>query len=121
MSGGVDGSILLWQFNVSQPLSTYRSSGRCKVTKIRFSWNGSKFAAGDAGGNLLLWRFDSQIESATPYLVCCSFSHRVYHIPFSSFSLALSLSLSHINTPTKLTLAPALSFFNNNKRSKRED
>jgi hypothetical protein len=68
MSGGVDGAILLWQFTVSQPISTYRPSGRPKITKIRFSWNGCKFAAGDAAGNLLLWRFDSQEESVTPYL-----------------------------------------------------
>jgi WD40 repeat protein len=74
MSGGVDGAILLWQFSVAQPISTYRPSGRPKVTKIRFSWNGSKFAAGDAAGNILLWRFDSQVESVIPYLVCIIFS-----------------------------------------------
>lgn len=46
-----------------------RTTGHAKITRIRFNWNGTKFAVGDQSGYLNVWRFDSSLESLEPYLV----------------------------------------------------
>uniref|UniRef100_A0A915ED72 Uncharacterized protein n=1 Tax=Ditylenchus dipsaci TaxID=166011 RepID=A0A915ED72_9BILA len=46
VSGSSDGSILLWEWGVDQPLFTARSAGQyAKVSKLAFAQNGNKFAA----------------------------------------------------------------------------
>lgn len=53
VSGATDGSILLWEWNVDQPIFTARVASQfAKVTKLAFAMNGNKFASVDGDGHL---------------------------------------------------------------------
>ncbi|XP_037874527.1 dmX-like protein 2 isoform X1 [Bombyx mori] len=56
LTGGADGSVQLWEFGHPSCVWSPRAPGAfAKVTRIRFSDYGNKFAASDADGNLAMW------------------------------------------------------------------
>ena len=70
VSGSSDGSILLWEWGLEQPLFTARSAGQyAKVTKLAFSLNGNKFAAVDGDGLLCMWQAAQSVSVRKPYFV----------------------------------------------------
>src|SRR5690554_2050659 len=75
LSGGVDGTICLWQYNSSDEsgtfkdflMATYRLAPNPRVTRLHFNVRGTKFGASDANGKLSLWRFDANEASLLPF------------------------------------------------------
>ncbi|VDK33172.1 unnamed protein product [Gongylonema pulchrum] len=68
VSGSSDGSIRLWEWKVGQPLFTHRIAGQfAKVTKVLFSYNGSKFASVDSDGILCLWQATQGMQFKKPF------------------------------------------------------
>ncbi|XP_069360207.1 dmX-like protein 2 isoform X9 [Maniola hyperantus] len=57
LTGGADGSVQLWEWGHGSCVWSPRAPGAfAKVTRVRFSDYGNKFAASDADGNLALWQ-----------------------------------------------------------------
>ncbi|XP_026493459.2 dmX-like protein 2 isoform X2 [Vanessa tameamea] len=57
LTGGADGSVQLWEWGHPSCVWSPRAPGAfAKVTRVRFSDYGNKFAASDADGNLALWQ-----------------------------------------------------------------
>ncbi len=72
LSGGIDGSICLWQFNAPKEnalMVTYRLASNPRVNKIHFNSRGTKFGSCDMSGKLSLWRFDANEASLKPFQV----------------------------------------------------
>jgi WD40 repeat protein len=71
VSGGADGSVLLWQWNTTRALLTFRKSASTRVMRVRFTPTGSRLAAVDSNGEVLLWCFRTSMAGnavAEPYL-----------------------------------------------------
>ncbi|XP_068622766.1 dmX-like protein 2 [Battus philenor] len=57
LTGGADGSVQLWEWGHPSCVWSPRAPGAfAKVTRVRFSDYGNKFAAADADGNLAMWQ-----------------------------------------------------------------
>ncbi|XP_037292444.1 dmX-like protein 2 isoform X2 [Manduca sexta] len=57
LTGGADGSVQLWEWGHPYCVWSPRAPGAfAKVTRVRFSDYGNKFAASDADGNLAMWQ-----------------------------------------------------------------
>ncbi|CAH2982214.1 unnamed protein product [Chilo suppressalis] len=57
LTGGADGSVQLWEWGHGSCVWSPRAPGAfAKVTRVRFSDYGNKFAAADADGNLAMWQ-----------------------------------------------------------------
>uniref|UniRef100_A0A2A4IWI3 RAVE complex protein Rav1 C-terminal domain-containing protein n=1 Tax=Heliothis virescens TaxID=7102 RepID=A0A2A4IWI3_HELVI len=57
LTGGADGSVQLWEWGHPSCVWSPRPPGAfAKVTRVRFSDYGNKFAASDADGNLAMWQ-----------------------------------------------------------------
>lgn len=57
LTGGADGSVQLWEWGHPSCVWSPRAPGAfAKVTRVRFSDYGNKFAAADADGNVALWQ-----------------------------------------------------------------
>jgi hypothetical protein len=82
LSGSIDGTIKLWQFNVPQSLSTFREKNPVRLTKLRFNWNGSKFAATEVSGGVQLYRFDPNEEPTKPFNSLTCHNKRASDIAF---------------------------------------
>lgn len=82
LSGSVDGGIRLWQFNVPQTLATYREKSASRLSKLRFNWNGTKFAAADQNGSVQLWRFDANEDSTRAFASLPCHSRKAADIVF---------------------------------------
>jgi len=68
ISGSTDGSILVWEWGVEQPLFTARVAGQyAKVSKLAFALNGNKFAAVDGDGLLCLWQASHSTTTRKPF------------------------------------------------------
>ncbi|XP_013140314.1 PREDICTED: dmX-like protein 2 [Papilio polytes] len=64
LTGGADGSVQLWEWGHPSCVWSPRAPGAfAKVTRVRFSDYGNKFAAADADGNLAMW----QLHPAPPH------------------------------------------------------
>jgi WD40 repeat protein len=71
VSGGADGGVLLWQWNTTRALLTFRKSASTRVMRVRFTPTGSRLAAVDSNGDVLLWCFRTSMAGnavAEPYL-----------------------------------------------------
>lgn len=74
VSGGSDGSILLWEWGIEQPLCTARHAGQyAKVSQLAFAQNSNKFAAVDGDGMLCIWKASQQTASIKPFFVSILF------------------------------------------------
>jgi len=67
LSGGIDGSVCLWQFDVPEALAAYRLPPHPWIMRCRFNPSGTKFGACDAEGNLSLWKFNDPEDSLRPF------------------------------------------------------
>ncbi|XP_045775741.1 dmX-like protein 2 isoform X3 [Maniola jurtina] len=64
LTGGADGSVQLWEWGHGSCVWSPRAPGAfAKVTRVRFSDYGNKFAASDADGNLALWQLHPSAAS----------------------------------------------------------
>ncbi|VDK82754.1 unnamed protein product [Onchocerca ochengi] len=111
VSGSSDGSIRLWEWGVGQPFFTPRIAGQyAKVTKVVFSYNGSKFASVDNDGILCLWQTTQGLPIKKPFFnqKCHSKSAADVRFlgPTSSVLVTAGLSLSDENISLWDTLMP---------------
>ncbi|XP_052752135.1 dmX-like protein 1 isoform X3 [Galleria mellonella] len=67
LTGGADGSVQLWEWGHTSCVWSPRAPGAfAKVTRVRFSDYGNKFAASDADGNLAMWQLQPSAQPAPP-------------------------------------------------------
>ncbi|KAL0821029.1 hypothetical protein ABMA28_005673 [Loxostege sticticalis] len=65
LTGGADGSVQLWEWGHGSCVWSPRAPGAfAKVTRVRFSDYGNKFAAADTDGNLALWQLHPPATNA---------------------------------------------------------
>ncbi|KAJ0175201.1 hypothetical protein K1T71_009342 [Dendrolimus kikuchii] len=65
LTGGADGSVQLWEWTHASCVWSPRAPGAfAKVTRVRFSDYGNKFAAADADGNLAMWQLHPAPQNA---------------------------------------------------------
>lgn len=89
LSGSQDGSVNLWEWGHSQPVSTPRTPGTfAKVTSILFNQQGNKYGVTDADGNLSLWQVGITSPNAQPF-----FSAQCHTKQASDFAFISSSSL----------------------------
>ncbi|XP_045511959.1 dmX-like protein 2 isoform X5 [Pieris brassicae] len=66
LTGGADGSVQLWEWGHPYCVWSPRAPGAfAKVTRVRFSDYGNKFAASDADGNLAMWQLQPSSKNGT--------------------------------------------------------
>jgi WD40 repeat protein len=64
VSGGGDGKLVLWDLSVVHPLATPLPGSASKgIGQLVFSPDGTWLAGADTGGNVLVWRCDTQCAS----------------------------------------------------------
>eukprot|EP01135_Chromosphaera_perkinsii_P009258 Nk52_evm10s1705 gene=Nk52_evmTU10s1705 len=78
LTGGVDGAVNLWQFDQTHPLFEYSgglsaggsaTSGKSRVTSIKFSDLGNKFGTSDLKGDVTFYRLEAKKNDNTnPFL-----------------------------------------------------
>ncbi|CAH0724978.1 unnamed protein product, partial [Brenthis ino] len=102
LTGGADGSVQLWEWGHPSCVWSPRAPGAfAKVTRVRFSDYGNKFAASDADGNLALWQLhpssSAQISSGSVNQTHASprpfFTHQCHSKGISDFVFLGSCSL----------------------------
>ncbi|KAL3982356.1 RAVE protein 1 C terminal family protein [Acanthocheilonema viteae] len=111
VSGSSDGSIRMWEWGVGQPFFTPRIAGQyAKVTKVLFSFNGSKFASVDNDGILCLWQTTQGLPIKKPFFNQKCHSKSAADVRFlgstSSVLVTAGLSLSDENINLWDTLMP---------------
>jgi WD40 repeat protein len=75
LSGSQDGSVSLWEWDHSTPISQPRLPGTyAKVTRVRFSQHGNKFGVSDADGNVNLWQLGLNSLVTRPFYVSIGYS-----------------------------------------------
>jgi len=93
LSGGIDGSICLWQFNAPKEnalMATYRLPPNPRVNRIHFNSKGTKFGACDMVGNLALWRFEANEASLQPFQTIQCNTKRTQDFTFLNASSVLA-------------------------------
>ncbi|XP_067270720.1 dmX-like protein 1 [Pseudorasbora parva] len=68
LTGAQDGSVRMFEWGHSQQITCFRSPGNCRVTRIRFNYQGNKFGIVDADGALSLWQTSTSGNTPKPYL-----------------------------------------------------
>ncbi|KAM3726028.1 DmX-like protein [Dirofilaria immitis] len=111
ISGSSDGSIRLWEWGVGQPFFTPRIAGQyAKVTKVLFSYNGSKFASVDNDGILCLWQTTQGLPIKKPFFNQKCHSKSAADVRFLGFTSSVlvtaGLSFSDENISLWDTLMP---------------
>ncbi|KYR01250.1 WD-40 repeat-containing protein [Tieghemostelium lacteum] len=67
LSGGIDGSVCLWQYGIPEVLTAYQLPTKPRIVKCHFNQSGTKFGACDMSGNILLWQFAAQEDTLKPF------------------------------------------------------
>eukprot|EP01113_Clastostelium_recurvatum_P004100 TRINITY_DN1180_c1_g1_i5.p1 TRINITY_DN1180_c1_g1~~TRINITY_DN1180_c1_g1_i5.p1 ORF type:complete len:2044 (-),score=317.30 TRINITY_DN1180_c1_g1_i5:1-6111(-) len=67
ISGGLDGSVCLWQFDVPDALVAYRLPPNPRVIKCKFNQSGTKFGVCDVAGYVSLWKFSASADPLRPF------------------------------------------------------
>ncbi|CAH2049435.1 unnamed protein product, partial [Iphiclides podalirius] len=101
LTGGADGSVQLWEWGHPSCVWSPRAPGAfAKVTRVRFSDYGNKFAAADADGNLAMWQLHPpapQYNAHAPPTAHASprpfFTHQCHSKGISDFVFLGSCSL----------------------------
>ncbi|XP_049871334.1 dmX-like protein 2 isoform X2 [Pectinophora gossypiella] len=98
LTGGADGSVQLWEWGHPSCVWSPRAPGAfAKVTRVRFSDYGNKFAAADADGNLALWQLHPSASHHQPGQPHASprpfFTHQCHSKGISDFVFLGSCSL----------------------------
>ncbi|KAG8181368.1 hypothetical protein JTE90_008839 [Oedothorax gibbosus] len=87
LSGSQDGSVSLWEWNHSQPISSPRQAGTfAKVTRILFNLQGNKFGVTDGDGIISLWQVGLQAVSSRPFFSTQCHSKQANDFAFLSSS-----------------------------------
>ncbi|XP_077556185.1 rabconnectin-3 alpha isoform X7 [Haemaphysalis longicornis] len=87
LSGCQDGSVSLWEWGHSQPVSTPRLAGTFgKVTSLLFNQQGNKFGVTDGDGNLSLWQVSVTSPNAKPFFSASCHSKQASDFAFVSSS-----------------------------------
>ncbi|XP_077514309.1 rabconnectin-3 alpha isoform X3 [Amblyomma americanum] len=87
LSGCQDGSVSLWEWGHSQPVSTPRLAGTfAKVTSLLFNQQGNKFGVTDGDGNLSLWQVSMTSTNAKPFFSASCHSKQASDFAFVSSS-----------------------------------
>ncbi|EGG18410.1 WD-40 repeat-containing protein [Cavenderia fasciculata] len=95
LSGGIDGSVCLWQFGIPEALAAYQLPTRPRVVRCRFNQSGSKFGACDMSGNLMLWQFAAQEDTLRPFYSLQAHSKQTLDFTFiNSGSLLATAGIS---------------------------
>ncbi|XP_057211721.1 dmX-like protein 1 [Triplophysa rosa] len=68
LTGAQDGSVRMFEWGHSQQITCFRSPGNCRVTRIRFNYQGNKFGIVDADGALSLWQTSTGGNTPKPFL-----------------------------------------------------
>jgi hypothetical protein len=96
LTGGIDGSISLWQFNAqsveSAFVATYRHAPAPRLNRIHFNTSGTKFAACDMEGKLAIWKFDANEASLKPFQTIQCNSKRTLDFTFMNSGSVLATS-----------------------------
>ena len=70
LTGSQDGSVQMWEWGHTQPVSTPRSAGTyAKVTRVRFSQHGNKFGVADGDGKLSLFQVGLSTNESRSFFV----------------------------------------------------
>lgn len=70
LTGSQDGSVQMWEWGHSQPVTVARPGGTfAKVTRVRFSQHGNKFGVADGDGNLSLFQVGLASSASRPFFV----------------------------------------------------
>ncbi|GFY48442.1 dmX-like protein 2 [Trichonephila inaurata madagascariensis] len=87
LSGSQDGSVSLWEWNHTQPISSPRQGGTfAKVTRILFNLQGNKFGVTDGDGIISLWQVGLQSVSNRPFFSTQCHSKQANDFTFLSSS-----------------------------------
>lgn len=91
VSGGIDGKVQVWSFNVPSPTTTYQNLHGTRICKCHFNASGSRFGACDVSGMLTLWNFNN----TSPYFQVQAHSKRTLDFAFlNSGSVVASAGVS---------------------------
>ncbi|XP_032514293.2 dmX-like protein 2 isoform X1 [Danaus plexippus] len=98
LTGGADGSVQVWEWGHGSCVWSPRAPGAfAKVTRVRFSDYGNKFAASDADGNLALWQLQPSVALASDTMSAKArrpfFTHQCHSKGISDFVFLGSCSL----------------------------
>ncbi|XP_041980851.1 dmX-like protein 2 isoform X4 [Aricia agestis] len=94
LTGGADGSVQLWEWGHPSCVWSPRAPGAfAKVTRVRFSDYGNKFAAADADGNLALWQLHPSAGGDSHASPRPFFTHQCHSKGISDFVFLGSCSL----------------------------
>ncbi|KAM7285267.1 dmX-like protein 2 [Ixodes scapularis] len=97
LSGCQDGSVSLWEWGHTQPVSTPRLAGTfAKVTSLLFNQQGNKFGVTDGDGNLSLWQVGVTSPNAKPFFSASCHSKQASDFAFVSSS-SLIATAGHSN------------------------
>lgn len=96
LSGGIDGSIYLWQFQQEHPIRVYKPAGGPSIVNIKFGAFGFKFGAVNDKGDISLWRFDSSKDSIQEFdRLHCHIDKTIDFTFLNSGSLLATIGLSN--------------------------
>lgn len=69
LAGGSDGAVRMYHFDGQQPLEL--RSGGARITHIAFDTLGDKYGTADLSGDVCLWRYGSEMDSAPYFQARC--------------------------------------------------
>ncbi|KAF2073581.1 hypothetical protein CYY_005098 [Polysphondylium violaceum] len=95
LSGGIDGSVCLWQYGLPEVLTAYQLPQKPRIVRCKFNQSGTKFGACDISGNLLLWQFAAQEDTLKPFYTLQAHSKQTLDFTFlNSGSLLATAGIS---------------------------
>ncbi|EGC36145.1 hypothetical protein DICPUDRAFT_151429 [Dictyostelium purpureum] len=96
LSGGIDGSVCLWQFGIPEVLTAYQLPQKPRIVRCKFNQSGTKFGACDMAGNILLWQFAAQEDTLKPFYQLQAHSKQTLDFTFlNSGSLLATAGISN--------------------------
>ncbi|KAK5581449.1 hypothetical protein RB653_001482 [Dictyostelium firmibasis] len=96
LSGGIDGSVCLWQFGIPEVLTAYQLPQKPRIVRCKFNQSGTKFGACDMAGNILLWQFAAQEDTLKPFYSLQAHSKQCLDFTFlNSGSLLATAGISN--------------------------
>eukprot|EP01132_Coremiostelium_polycephalum_P008618 gene8618-10608_t len=99
LSGGIDGSVCLWQFGIPEALAAYQLPTKPRIVRCRFNQSGSKFGACDMAGNLMLWQFAAEEDTLKPFYTLKAHSKQT--LDFTFLNSGSLLATAGISTDSK--------------------
>ncbi|EDR41063.1 WD-40 repeat-containing protein [Dictyostelium discoideum AX4] len=102
LSGGIDGSVCLWQFGIPEVLTAYQLPQKPRIVRCKFNQSGTKFGACDMAGNILLWQFAAQEDTLKPFYSLQAHSKQCLDFTFlNSGSLLATAGISSSDSKSR--------------------